>query len=683
MADSLQAVKRINQKLRVASEPAMKVPKIRSFRQFLVEEAWVRTPGGAYVRYNFQGRPVLELLVDLVDRILGSYTGKPIPDATLDIGGGAQWGKTVFAQLLYAYMLAVKWFNAGYYLPDDDLVAGLIDTKFRPDVVDQIEWFAQLLTIGKDVSRSGRQVNRKGAMQVTDGQHSAMGYFRGMGKIPTSFSMDVVITDERDDIPEGRAKYLSGRMTSSDLRLSINIGTMRYDGAGMNAQYAKGTQHICIMPCKTCDSQINPEESWPDVCRMQLGKKHSLNDPKLNMAGMFLRPGEEEPLCGYTPGATYYLACPHCGTKLDRDGLTKENWVAQNPEAAKKHRYSVRVAQMATPAIDLVQIVKDWCENAVKDSEAMNAFNCDRRALPKSSDQAIDEAIIQRSKGLEEYDLELTPREGCTRFAGLDTGDRCWFTALEVESELVRRVPWAEMLSAEKVRGRVPMLMDMCGISCLFVDAGPLRDLARDLCFDINAIRDQRINVDSDRDYINFGNDLVWDGPNQLWRGLKCAAVEFTQRPGNGIKHKLGKTQDGLYYPIIAAERDEGIQTVVNWFLTPEEGVYHAVNCRVRMEPAIRMPQRRPGSNPIIEKLENHIKVGSRKELANNGKDSTFVDKCENHFLLSLTYAALAESIGAATRTQPFHVTVPEKESRRGIFGISSGRRRGRIGVVG
>lgn len=117
-------------------------------------------------------------------------------------------------------------------------------------------------------------------------------------------------------------------------------------------------------------------------------------------------------------------------------------------------------------------------------------------------------------------------------------------------------------------------------------------------------------------------------------------------KPGTGIKHKLGQTQDGLYYPIIQANREESIQTVVNGFLTPNEGVYISVNNEVRMEPALRLPQKKPGSNPIIEKLDNHIKVGSRKETAKNGKDTHFIDSCENHMLLGLTYAELAKMIG-------------------------------------
>jgi len=65
-----------------------------------------------------------------------------------------------------------------------------------------------------------------------------------MGKIPTSFSMDVAMEDEKDDIPAKRSKYLTGRMTASDLRLRSSIGTQRVHGAGQNKQFEAGSQHV-------------------------------------------------------------------------------------------------------------------------------------------------------------------------------------------------------------------------------------------------------------------------------------------------------------------------------------------------------------------------------------------------------------------------------------------------------
>lgn len=670
------AIDHLDKRFKGSEEPAVKIPDIATFDEFLVKFAKARSQRGNYVPYSTEGRPAIRLMIRWVDRIINGG----IADATLSICGGAQWGKTVFAQNAYAYLLAKKFLNVGYYLPDDDLVQGIVDTKFRPDVVDQIPWIAEMMQIGKAVNESGRQVQRKGATMVTDGKHSAQGYFRGMGKIPTSFSMDVVMTDERDDIPEARAKFLSGRMTSSDQRFSINIGTMRYDGAGQNALFRSGTQHICMIDCPDCRTEINPEENWPQILRMQMGGKPSAADPRLDHAGNFVDPQSGHPVASFDPQGTYYFACPHCGAFLDREAITEDNWRAQQPERERFEDWSIRVSQLSMPAIAIIQIVRDWCEKAVKDPESMRAFNCDRLALPRSGSQAINDAVLQRSRDLENFDYEVSIRPGCTRFGGLDFGNRCWFTAKETANEIEKRICWSEMIAAEKVRERIPILFDLLGLSCLFVDAGPLRDLAMDLALDLNGLRDQAIRPDSDRDFINFGS-VKWDGPNQRWIGIRCATVEFTQRPGTGVKHKLGKSVSGLYYPVIAANREETIQSFINELMTPAEGVYIAVKGKLREEPALRLPQKTVGSNPMIDTFDRHIKTGSRQEDAKNGKEKVFVDGCENHLLLAAGYATLAETIAGThfdsgtLMPRRFENTT---ESRPGRKGPASRMRRSR-----
>ena len=110
-----------------------------------------------------------------------------LADATIDICGGAQFGKTILALNFGIYLTACKFRNWGYYLPDDDLVEGIVDAKLRPDVIEQIEWLGPLMQVGKMDDKRGRSVNRKGAFQVSDGNRKAQGMIRGMGKIPTSF----------------------------------------------------------------------------------------------------------------------------------------------------------------------------------------------------------------------------------------------------------------------------------------------------------------------------------------------------------------------------------------------------------------------------------------------------------------------------------------------------------------
>lgn len=654
------AIDRLQSRFDRAAKPAVDRPEHKTFKEFLTGSARVRT-GSGYVPYGFEGRQVIAFIVDAIDVILGLRSeplafegpngepmlldngGKPMTDARLDTCGGAQWGKTVLALNYIAFMTGCRFRNIGYYLPDDDLVQGIVDTKFRPDVIDQIAWFADSIQVGKAVNRSGRAVNRKGAFMVTDGTRSAQGYIRGMGKIPTSFSMDTLVEDEKDDIPDVSAKFLKGRMTSSDLRFAMSIGTQRYHGSGQNKQFEDGCQWVVIHRCPDCGRAHCTEEEWPGIARMDLGAGR--DNPRLTQEGVF-KTGPDDPRpARFDHEGRYYFACVDCGAEIDRHRIAVR---CRNPEALASRTFSIRVSQMGTAAISVKQIVADWCLNAVKDPDAMKAFSCDRRAIPKSTLQSIDRDVLDRARSLEPYNLSLAEPEA-PLFAGLDTGDRCWLTVREVFGKLRKRVKWAEEMSSERTRERVKHLVDALGIGCLFVDAGPLRDLARDLAFDLNGIREQNLTVgDANASVIHFGGGLVWDGPKRQWRGLKCAAVEFTQAEGAGVKHKLGVTPDGLLYPIIAANRNETIAAVLQELLTPEEGVLEVIDDEARTEPSFRLPERSAGSPPILDTLDRHILTGAKQEPSKNGRTLDYVDGCENHLLLSLAYARLAETISEA-----------------------------------
>jgi hypothetical protein len=326
-------------------------PEIGSFAEFLQRHAQVKS-GSGYVPYHFAGREALREIVARLDLILASGE----PDASLAICGGAQFGKTVLLLNLLAYLVAAQFRNVGYYLPDDDLVQGLVDGKLRPDVLDQIPWLARLIAVGKTLAPSGRAVNRKGAFICTDGKRTALAFMRGLGKIPTSFSMDVVIQDEKDDLPEEHARFLSGRMTASNLRLSLLIGTQRYHGAGQNLAFTEGTQHVGLIACPGCGRRHNPEILWPGICRLEMEGMPAADWPWLTVEGHFaFADGRRLPVA-WSPGQRYVLACLACGAALDR---RTPQWQAQAPEREKLRRWSYRISQLLIPDIDLA-VVMTW-----------------------------------------------------------------------------------------------------------------------------------------------------------------------------------------------------------------------------------------------------------------------------------------------------------------------------------
>jgi hypothetical protein len=657
-------------------------PEIRSFAEFLERHAQVKS-GSGYVPYHFAGREALREIVARLDLILASGE----PDVSLAICGGAQFGKTVLLLNLLAYLVAVQFRNVGYYLPDDDLVQGLVDGKLRPDVLDQIPWLARLIAVGKTLAPSGRAVNRKGAFICTDGKRTALAFMRGLGKIPTSFSMDVVIQDEKDDLPEEHARFLSGRMTASNLRLSLLIGTQRYHGAGQNLAFTEGTQHVGLIACPGCGRRHNPETLWPGICRLEMEGLPAAEWPWLTVEGHFaFADGRRLPVA-YAPGQRYVLACLECGAALDR---RHPQWQAQAPEREKLRRWSYRISQLLIPDIDLAQIVAAW-QLAIRDPAQMNVFCTDRLALPKSATQTLTPHDLMTARGdyklsiglirLKRFEEEtekivagssdnhlnhINPIQNSICFGGLDLGDQCWFVARSVEakSPFTARLLWIEPIAAERVRTRVPELFRALGLSVLCVDAGPLRDLARDLAFMLNGLdEDAEASGNDPSRNIYFsrkGNSsdghrppLQWAAGREQWLNVRCAPVEFTQREGQGLRHKVARTQDGRIYPLLAAHRDESIGRVIAELLPPGDErprlAEHADGTTSALAaPRFRLPEPTDESREVLALYERHLLAGSRQERTGDGKSLRYLDKCENHFLLATAYAALAELLAPA-----------------------------------
>ncbi len=736
-------------------------PRIDSFADFLANHAKVKS-GSGYIPYTFAGREALRPIVSRLDEILSSGA----TDVSLAICGGAQFGKTVLMLNLLAYLVAVRFRNVGYYLPDDDLVSGLVDGKLRPDVLDQIPWLAHLIAVGKTLNASGRAVNRKGAFLCTDGTRTALAFMRGLGKIPTSFSMDVVVQDEKDDLPEEHARFLAGRMTASNLRLSLLIGTQRYHGAGQNLAFTEGTQDIGLLTCTGCGAKVNPETAWPGVCRLVIEGKASHMWPRLTREGHFaenleLRTQNVErggtsvaarstfsPLSSkfhpFSPGQTYALCCPDCGARLNRD---MPEWHALAPEREALRRFSYRLSQLLIPAIDLAQIVAAW-QLAIRDPAHMTVFCTDRLALPKSTTQTLTPAVLEAARGdynldLRSQNVERAARELSSRstfsvlssqfahYAGLDMGDQCWFVARAVDTQAphLARLLWIEPIAAERVRSRVPELVRLLNIRALCVDGGPLRDLARDVVFLLNDLDEDCVASSDDaaqnihfratttrvagatccpgrgglaerQEAISGSNDsaslpvplrgiratharmtypdhptVFWHASSQKWRHARAMCVEFTQREGQGLRHKLARTQEGRLYPLLAANRDETIERVVQELLPPQVGDPRLIELpdgTAATAPTQRffLPKATEETRSVLDTYERHLLAGARQERTADGRSLRYLDKCENHFLLATAYAALAEELSASTGAQlsvpPFRpLSSPHSRRRR------------------
>ncbi|MDE2105325.1 MAG: hypothetical protein KGL39_49320 [Patescibacteria group bacterium] len=641
----------------LGDQRGVQAPRRQSFTEFLEKDARVPAGGGRHGEYSFAGREALRAVVGIIDQIIT----QKLADAELALAGGAQFGKTILELNFGAYFTSQLFRNFGLYLPDDDLVEGIVDAKFRPDVVDQIDWFAEMVQVGKALNKSGKAVNRKGAFLVTDGERKAVGMIRGLGKVPTTFSMDAGTMDEVDDIEPKMKKFVRGRLTASDLRFLMEVGTQRVHGRGMNKAWKEKSQGVFLFQCAGCGKLHCAEEEFPQIIRLRQaadGPRYAdaPATPKLAWSGDFKKDGDETFTAAHDPLNQYYLGCVACGAELDRRAPIEQH---RRPEMIKQRKWSYRISQLAIGAIDLSQIVGRF-QMAIADPEEMIVFRCDVLGLPQSTSQALTPPVLDRARTIETFDLAPRVRENGSAFAGLDMGDRCWLFARENDGQKNRLLA-AEKIPAGDVVARTQSLFHRLGLSALFVDERPLVNESRTLALALNGLlelRDWPKIVNEKEAYISLPGGLTWDGRNQRWLGLKCAVVRFSKtKLGAGIEQTIvffeedGQTK---FVPCIACNRFETIDRVVREFLTPAEGVLDVLGGKVRETPAMLLPRQTPGCPPILATVDAHLITGSEREKEADGSLGDYVDGCENHLLLADGYSALASVVSAGmNQTSP------------------------------
>jgi hypothetical protein len=625
----------------LGDQRGVKAPRRSSFEEFLVKDARVPSGRGLHGNYSFEGREALLAVVRVVDKVIG----EKLADAEVSVAGGAQFGKTILELNLAAYVTSQTFRNFGLYLPDDDLVQGIVDTKFRPDVVDQIEWFAEMVQVGKALNKSGKAVDRKGAFLVTDGERKSAGMIRGLGKVPTTFSMDVAAMDEVDDIEPKMKKFVRGRLTASDLRFLFDIGTQRIHGRGMNKSWKEKSQGVFLFKCPDCGKLHNAEEEFPQIVRLKIPGRTGA--AKLTWAGDFKFDGGEESVATHDPLNQYYMGCVDCGAELNRREPIEHHRV---PAMVKQRKWSFRISQLAIGAIDLTQIVSRF-QLAVADPEEMIVFRCDVLGLPQSTSQALTPSTLDRARSVEVFDLAPRVREWNTAFGGLDMGDRCWLFARENDGHHNRLLA-AERMSAGDVVARAQSLFHRLGLSALFIDERPLVNESRTIAMALNGLLDLAYwpKITNEKEaYITLPGGLTWDGRNSRWLNLKCAVVRFTKNKlGAGIEQSIVFFDEGgqtKFVPCIACNRFETIDRVVREFLTPAEGVVEVLGGKVRETPAMLLPRQNPGCPPILSTVDAHLITGSEREKAADGTMGEYVDACENHLLLADGYSKLAQLV--------------------------------------
>jgi hypothetical protein len=667
-------------------------PDCATFKEFLLEHARVLQRDGSGGRFSLEGRAPLELIVDWLDKILRNtldgetveidgikFVPGRLKGASLAVGGGAQFGKTILELNLMAYCTAIRFISVGNYLPVRPKVEEIVGQKFRPNVLDLYPWMADMIQIGKTQNASGKTIDRKESFTVTNGLKKAFGNFCGMHKPPTSITIDVAELDEVDDIPDRNIGYVDARMTNSPVHLTLFIGTQRVAGAGQNARLAASSFHVKIYTCPGCGKEWNLEENFPRIIRVRKMATETQRAQRAETHWQDARATVLTAEMGHDRDAHYYCACPDCGAELDRDG---GRFVAKHPERIRQAKLGVRVSQFTISAISLQEIVGSWyAAMADPSGEAMQAFYCDRVGIPNAgaaqpvTQKVLDECralgMAEKAEAAETYAMSLSPGTSTphvvpyrARFAGMDTGPRCWFWCDEVRGEPAGLAPvsacvWAELIASGNTATRVPLLMDTLGVSCLFIDAGGEPDLTKRLVLSLNGLENYLPPMLPKNELIrsrlsNLGVGVSWDGEHGRWSGIRAAAVLFVSGEARGIEQTVGFTQEGRIYPLIKCNRGESIQTAVNDFLTPADGVLellaqgHQPDGRpnLRQLPRARLPQTYIGAGVSQAVLDGHL-LNLRKERDPKTGREDWADHVENHLGLAKTYARLAVVAGS------------------------------------
>ncbi len=650
------------------------IPRRDSFEQFLTMDCMAPASGsddirGLFAPYSFAGREALLHVVRAIDVILAESK----TDAVVSIAGGAQIGKSMLQHGLMGYATGQRFLSVMLFLPDKDLVGGVVQTKFRPNMVDQIPWFARMMRLGVESNESGKTVNRIGAFSVTDGIKRATGMFCGLNKIPTTFGADIAIVDEVDDVDSGNEQFVGGRLTNSNLRFTFKAGTQRVHGRGMQKAWKDGSQGVYMIDCPSCGASHNPEESFPEILCIDTPEG---DVARLNYAGQFVN-GPTMATVGSSivqddPDSILRLGCTKCGAELRQ---ASGRFVHRRPAKLETNEISFRVSQLCIGAVSLRKILSDW-RKAIESSDKMIVFRTDTLGLPRSTAQKLESSIIDRARGVVEFAPGYDHDTKYQRFAGLDIGSRCWLVVREVRSPHDKRIVWAESIPLHQIGSRVPTLVGSLGVTATFIDQMPETKEARTLAMVLNGFseRERMPKIpDSGRCYVSLGNGVAFsrdDMGDEKWVGLRCAVVRFDKRrPGAGIEQKVDRFvgSDGFesYVPLIDCNRFETVDAVVREFLTPTEGEIDVVkDLGIRQQSAIRLPR---GKDGIWQEFEDHHIAGSERGTNSDNELGDYV-RDENHLLFANGYSRLAEVVCKGNKTRVF--SAGRVESNRGNTGI-------------
>lgn len=320
-------------------------------------------------RFSFDDRPWLPELC------VASVTEKEMVEQK-----ASQVGASVRNLAGSFYLMARRFFRAGvaYFFPTDNDLKDLSTTKADPLIHNSY------LVDLSDVESNNLYRKSVGGVWI---------YFRGSKATIRlkSFSVDMVVIDEADEIPAEAQKMAEQRMHASEIQWLRHFSKPSVPSYGIARSFERSDQRYWTIRCGGCRKDFAFEDGG--------GTK----DAVFPACVSFTRSGEA------------FRCCPKCKREVF---LEDGRWVARNP-GARVVGYSI--SQMLSPQIDPGELVRDF-----EDTDRIAEFWRGRMGVP----YVDPSGSVSQDQVLKTCGDHANARESALpTFLGVDVGRRFHWVA--------------------------------------------------------------------------------------------------------------------------------------------------------------------------------------------------------------------------------------------------------------
>lgn len=290
---------------------------------------------------------------------------------------GAQMGFTVSLVLAVIDMARFTYPRGILYLmPTRDDVYDFSRSRFDRMLKDNYD------AIGKHVRSAGSGTDSMGIKKIG----SAFVYFRGAKSRSQlkSIPVDLLVTDERDEMEPGMVDLAEKRLDGSKFRHHITLSTPTIPDYGVDYEYKRSDERTWHIKCRSCGAWTCMEHEFPKSLKR-------LDD------GSVIR------------------ACVKCEKEIF---VADGQWVAANEGARRRGYY---VSQMCSPTISPKTILDEWEDPDVSSGDRLKEFKNSRLGLAHADiEDVMTEKMLRECCG--ESPMMRAAQGPC--FLGADVGKK-------------------------------------------------------------------------------------------------------------------------------------------------------------------------------------------------------------------------------------------------------------------